>query len=67
MPDWQPIWSAPLDREIEVSVRDQEGYHMFVFPVRRTSAGWISSEVKGLIPINPTHWRESIRSNPVTG
>ena len=64
MADWKPIWSAPFDRDIEVSVIDWDGYHAFVFPVRRTEAGWVSSEVKGTIPINPTHWREWTGHSP---
>ncbi len=58
MADWMPIESAPFGREIEVSVLDRDGYHAFVFPVRRTADGWVAAGVKGFIWIDPTHWRE---------
>ena len=57
MADWKPIRSAPFDCEIEVSVLDREGYHAFIFPVRRTAGGWTHPDIKGPIPIDPTHWR----------
>src|SRR5262249_48286614 len=58
MVDWQPIWTAPLNREIAVAVLDRDGYHAFVFPLYQTWTCWVSREVSGLIPITPTHWRE---------
>ncbi len=61
MSDWMPIDSAPSDRDIEVSVIDRDGYHAFVFPVRRTPDGWVAPGVKGVIWIDPTHWREWTR------
>ncbi len=58
MSEWFPIASVPADRDVEVSVSDQCRYHAFGFPVRHTPEGWVCDEARGVVPINPTHWRE---------
>jgi len=55
---WQPIATVPPEREIEVAVLDRGGYHSFAFSVRRTDAGWACVGINGIVPIDPTHWRE---------
>ena len=55
---WQPITSAPFDRDLELAVLDQDGPHALVFACRRVLSGWISAESKQRIDVRPTHWRE---------
>ncbi|MEZ2128265.1 MULTISPECIES: hypothetical protein [unclassified Sinorhizobium] len=55
---WQPIFSAPFDREIELAVIDEEGEHPLVFPCRRVRLGWVDSKTLEPIEVHPTHWRE---------
>jgi hypothetical protein len=56
--EWQPIGTAPLDRDLEVAVINYDGAHALVFPCRRILGGWMSAETKKPLTINPTHWRE---------
>ena len=37
---WQPISTAPFDRDLELAVLDAEGPHTLVFPCRRILGGW---------------------------
>lgn len=37
--EWQPIKTAPFDRELELAVIDAEGTHALVFPSRRILGG----------------------------
>jgi len=60
---WQPIATAPPGHEIEVAVLDRAGYHVFAFWVRCTEAGWAIGDIGGIVPIDPTHWRERIDSD----
>lgn len=56
---WQPIASAPFDRDLELAVIDSDGPHALVFPCRRILSGWIDAQTKRLIAdVRPTHWRE---------
>jgi len=57
--DWQPIASAPFDRDLQLAVIDHVGTHSLVFPCRRVLGGWINAETKSRIAsLHPTHWRE---------
>ncbi|MEX6506091.1 hypothetical protein [Jiella sp. M17.18] len=56
--EWQPISSAPFDRDLELAVLDHEGPHALVFPCRRTLHGWLRSEGGSSVDVRPTHWRE---------
>jgi hypothetical protein len=58
MSEWFPISSVPVDRDVEVSVSDRRRYHAFGFPVRRTLDGWVCDQARGVVSIDPTHWRE---------
>src|SRR5262249_47117727 len=55
---WQPISSAPFDRDLELAVIDHEGPPAPGFASRRILSGWINAETKQRIDVQPTHWRE---------
>lgn len=55
---WQPISTAPFDRDLVLAVLDQSGEHILVFPCRRILHGWINAETKLQIDVRPSHWRE---------
>ena len=55
---WQPASTAPFDRDLELAVIDPAGPHALVFPCRRILGGWIKTETKQRIALDPTHWRE---------
>ena len=55
--DWQPISTAPFDRDLEVAVINYHGTHALAFPVRRILGSWINAETKKRIEVHPTHWR----------
>ncbi|HET7885278.1 MAG TPA: hypothetical protein VFL62_03530 [Bradyrhizobium sp.] len=56
---WNPINSAPFDRDLEVAVIDHDGTHALVFPCRRVLYGWIKAQTSEPIEnLRPTHWRE---------
>lgn len=54
---WQPISTAPFDRDLELAVIDRDGPHALVFPCRRVLTGWIKSATKERVDISPSHWR----------
>ena len=56
--EWQPISTAPFDRDLELAVINYDGVHALVFPCRRILKGWISLATKGRLDVQPTHWRE---------
>ncbi len=57
--DWQPIATAPFDRDLRLAVIDQQGIaHALVFPCRRVLGGWLKAETKARIDVDPTHWQE---------
>jgi hypothetical protein len=39
MLDWQPISSAPFDRDLQLSVIENEEVYALIFPCRRTQTG----------------------------
>jgi hypothetical protein len=55
--EWQPISTAPFDRDLELAVRDGGELHVLVFPCRRILGGWIKAATKERICVGPTHWR----------
>jgi len=55
---WQPISTAPFDRDLELAVLDRDGPHSLVFACRRILSGWINAESKQRIDVRPTHWRD---------
>jgi hypothetical protein len=56
--DWQPIASAPFDRDLELAVIEGDGEHTLMFPCRRIFGGWVNADTKKRIDVRPTHWRE---------
>lgn len=55
---WQPISTAPLGRDLELAVIDDDGPHALVFACRRIVGGWMKVESKERLDVRPTHWRE---------
>jgi hypothetical protein len=55
---WQPISSAPFDRDLELAVIASDGPHALVFPCRRVFGGWVNAGTRERIDVHPTHWRE---------
>jgi hypothetical protein len=57
--DWQPIATAPFDCDLRLAVIDRQGVaHALVFPCRRVLGGWLKTETKARIDVDPTHWQE---------
>jgi hypothetical protein len=56
--DWQPIGTAPFDRDLELAVVDDDGLHALVFPCRRLLRGWVKAKTDVPVNVHPTHWRE---------
>ena len=57
MNHWEPIASAPYDRELELAVIERAEVHGLVFGCRRTSNGWVDARNGVPIFVHPTHWR----------
>jgi hypothetical protein len=57
MSDWQPISSAPFDRDLQVSVIEKEEVYALIFPCRQTQNGWIDAKTQKPVFVEPTHWR----------
>jgi hypothetical protein len=55
---WQPISSAPFNRDLELAVIDADGEHALAFPARRVANGWINATNERRIDVWPTHWQE---------
>ena len=55
---WEPIASAPFDRDLELAVLKDGGEHALVFPCRRVPGGWVDAKSGRWLPVHPTHWRE---------
>jgi len=56
---WMRIATAPYDRDLRLAVLDADGVaHQLVFPCRRVLGGWVKSQTKERIHIDPTHWQE---------
>jgi len=61
---WQAIFSAPLDRNLELAVLDEDGVHALAFACRRVADGWINATTKQRVDVRPTHWREWAMKTP---
>jgi len=55
---WQPVSTAPFDRDLELAVVDKDEPHALAFPCRRIPGGWLNAESKKWIGVRPTHWRQ---------
>ena len=58
---WQPISTAPFERDLELAVIDKGEPHALVFPCRRIPGGWKNAKSKKQIDVSPTHWREWVK------
>jgi hypothetical protein len=58
MADWQPILTAPFDRDLELSVIEEGEVYALVFPCRRTENGWVHAATRHPVLVVPSHWRE---------
>ncbi len=56
--EWQPITTAPFDRDLKLAVINYDGPHALVFPCRRILGGWLNAATKKPLIVYPTHWRE---------
>jgi hypothetical protein len=57
--NWQPIVTAPFDRDLELAVFDSAGgLHPLVFPCRRVLHGWVEAGTTVPVNVRPTHWRK---------
>lgn len=54
---WQPVSTAPRDRDIELAVIDLAETHVLVFACRRSDTGWTRSDNGDRVNVRPTHWR----------
>jgi hypothetical protein len=59
--EWQPISTAPLDCDLELSVINYDGVHALLFPCHRIHDGWLKAGTKERLDLQPTHWREWTR------
>jgi hypothetical protein len=56
--EWQPIATAPFDRDIEVAIIERGEAHSLAFPCRRTVDGWFRAKTRKFLNLAPTHWRK---------
>jgi hypothetical protein len=55
---WQPVASAPFDRDLELSVIENGEVYSLAFSCRRTEFGWVEGRTRKSVLVDPTHWRE---------
>ena len=56
--EWQPISTAPVDRDLEVRLEDPIGRYVLLFPCRLTPGqGWINSWLETPLGADPVDWR----------
>jgi hypothetical protein len=55
---WQPISTAPFNRDLELAVQEGTDEHALVICCRRGPYGWCDAATGKRIEIDPTHWRE---------
>ena len=56
--EWQPIYTAPFHRDLELAVFYGGELHILDFPCRRVVGGWVNAATKVRISIGPTYWRQ---------
>jgi len=57
--DWQPIATAPQERDVEVRVHDQIGHYRLLYPCRLVPGiGWINVLAKRELTAEPVEWRD---------
>jgi hypothetical protein len=65
--DWHPIATAPLDRDLLLSVIERGEVYALAFPCRRTAVGWVDAATGKPVMVDPTHWRGWPESDGVSG
>ncbi len=57
--EWQPILTAPIDRDLEVRVADSMGHYALMCPCKFIpEQGWINSWLQTPLLHDPVEWRE---------
>jgi hypothetical protein len=60
MREWYLILTAPLDRNLQLSVQEKEEVHSLVFPCRRIQKGWVNAltgnQLSSILRIGVTDW-----------
>jgi hypothetical protein len=55
---WNPIESAPFDKDNALQVTDGRGApYTLQWPCRRTTTGWVDSKKGTLLEVTPVRWR----------
>jgi hypothetical protein len=55
---WHPISTAPINRDLQLTVLDDAAAAILPFPCRRTNSGeWINTDLGTSIHIQPVKWR----------
>jgi hypothetical protein len=55
---WEPVSTAPFDRDVEGAFIYSDRTHTLAFPCRRVLGGWINGNTRQPIMVHPTHWQE---------
>jgi hypothetical protein len=58
MPEWQPIETAPTNRDVQLYVVDRHGPYPITFPCRLTALGWINATKGVPLAVRLVGWRE---------
>jgi hypothetical protein len=55
---WQPISTAPMNHDLQLTVLDKAATAIVPFPCRRTNNGeWINADLGRALRIQPVKWR----------
>jgi hypothetical protein len=55
---WNPIETAPLDKDVTLEVTDGRGApYRLPNPCRRTTSGWVSSSKGTSLAVTPVRWK----------
>ena len=58
---WQPIDTAPIDKEVILIVTDGQGEPYAVLkPFKLTAAGWVSSGKGTPLAVTPLRWKPCV-------
>ena len=58
MLDWQPISTAPFDRDLQLGVIEKGEIYALIFPCRRVQYQWVNARTGKSVFVDPTHWRD---------
>jgi hypothetical protein len=62
---WQPIDTAPIDKDVMLFVTDGQGEPYAVYkPFELTAAGWVSSGKGTTLAVTPLLWKPYIPRKP---